>query len=994
MFGLAQLTNNNAVISITEETTLAISAPVDNQGHLANEGSILSQFDFISANYTGSGNLTLVGVDQTIDVNDTVASLTFSGSGTHNLASPLYIAGALDFISSKLMTNGNLKLLSGTVINNPSEGSYLVGALTSFASGDVLFPIGTALKFSPIILNSLSSTSGTAISFFDENPNGEAGRNLLAVSEDQYWQVDTDGTFEVSIPLTNVSLVQEISELAIARGNLNGTFVGLSSESTGTLTDGNINAIETSGAGIYTLGRYFDESLRELDSLALVGLYDQTGGSSWSNSSGWKSSNLDDWFGVTLSSKRPANLDLSNNGLVGNLEEFSALDSLKTLNLSNNALTDVPDFTNHSALTFVDIAGNQLGFAAIEVNQSIATLIYAPQDSVLNFFETLEEKGTTYTFNREISGSSNSYAWYKATPGDTTLLTSETATHQLDVEAFSDEGYYFASVTSGVVPDLKIITRPIFLKVSSLERDSTALRSIYSKMNGDLWEPVNWLSSDLENWDGLTIENSRVSGISLPARDITGKVPNDILDIRGLKHIDLSDNSINAIPGFAQLPVLTNLDLSDNLLEFGDLEPNVDVPGIVYSPQKEIGMMVNDTLPTGTSVDFSVSVEGSANSYQWHYTGTSGDFDIDGANGSSYTVPVLDYSTMGTYQLNITSNLVPELTLRSAPKKVLAASNVRFTASGIDQEIINDGTAYLLKVLAGKAYDSVGIVQGSEDGYLFKNVVLGDYIAAIEGDLDRYLPTYYPNTDLWVEAEILTVRQEINDTIFLVNDPELIGDGEGEVRGVIESEFVSDDEAARINARRKVKRAGCSVRRFTRGGRTGQDEGTFVLVAYVQSDDEGRFRFEGLEDGRYRFNVEYPGIPMDEESFVEFVFEDGSEDNLLVLEVLITDEKVSVIKVEQLGFFKKYFDGLEVYPNPADDYLKITYEQMNTDQVTVELMNLSGKVLETRQAQTRGKNEIEFNVSGYKNGIYLLHFTDSKEQSHTLMTYKVLVNHK
>lgn len=993
MLGFAQLTNSNAIISITEGTTLAISAHVNNQGTLINNGSIIAKFDITSSGYSGLGNLTLTGEDQTIDLEDTLSSLTLSGTGIHSLESQLWIDGSLDFVSGKLMTSGSLTLLAGAEMNNPSETSYLVGSLTSLRTDDVLFPIGTAQKYAPVTLNSLSATSATTVSFFDENPNGEAGRNLLTVFEDQYWQVDTDGTFEVSIPVIDESRVQEITELSIAHGQLNSLLIGLESENTGTLTDGNLKSLQRSGAGIYTFGKHFDESLRIMDSVALVQLFDQTGGLSWTNNGGWLVANLDEWYGVELSSKRPIGLDLNDNGLVGNLKELSPLDSLKTLDLSNNALTEVPDFTVQPTLTSVDISGNQLGFGSIEQNLSISELIYAPQDSVLDFFETLEEKGTTYTFNREVSGSANSYTWFKATAGDTSLLSSVTGTHQLDVETFNDEGYYFTSVTSSAVPDLTLITRPIFLKVSSLQRDSIALRSIYDKMNGESWEPVNWLNSDLNNWDGLAIENSRVTELSLPAQGISGRVPRDILDIRGLEQIDLSGNLISAIPDFGALPVLTNLDLTDNLLQFGDLEPNVAVSGIAYSPQKEIGMTVNDTLPTGTAVDFAVSVEGSANSYQWHYSGPSGDFDIVGATSSSYNFPVLDYSTMGTYQLHVTNDLVPGLTLKSAPKQVLATSNVQFTALGIDQEVVNDGTAYLLKVLSGQAYDSVGIVQGSEEGYLFNNVVLGDYITAIEGDLNLYLPTYYPNTDLWVDAEVLTIREELNDTIYLVSDPEQSIDGEGEVRGVIESDFVND-EGSRINARRKVKRAGCSVRRFTRGGRTDQEEGTFVLVAYVQSDDEGQFRFEGLEDGRYRFNVEYPGIPMDDDSFVEFVFEDGSENNLLILEVLITDDKVTVMKVEQLGFFRKYFKGLEVYPNPADDYLNVSYEQLNADWVIVELMNLSGKVLETRQVQTGGDNEISFDVSGYKNGMYLLHFTNGAEQSNVIMTYKVLVNHK
>ena len=37
----------------------------------------------------------------------------------------------------------------------------------------------------------------------------------------------------------------------------------------------------------------------------------------------------------------------------------------------------------------------------------------------------------------------------------------------------------------------------------------------------------------------------------------------------------------------------------------------------------------------------------------------------------------------------------------------------------------------------------------------------------------------------------------------------------------------------------------------------------YDLIAYVTTNDEGEYSVPGLEPGTYRFNVPYPGIPMD-----------------------------------------------------------------------------------------------------------------------------------
>ena len=52
---------------------------------------------------------------------------------------------------------------------------------------------------------------------------------------------------------------------------------------------------------------------------ALVKLYNDTGGASWTNNSGWLIGNEDDWFGVTVSGCDVTSIVLENNNLINSI---------------------------------------------------------------------------------------------------------------------------------------------------------------------------------------------------------------------------------------------------------------------------------------------------------------------------------------------------------------------------------------------------------------------------------------------------------------------------------------------------------------------------------------------------------------------------------------------------------------------------------------------------------------------------------------------------
>ncbi len=86
---------------------------------------------------------------------------------------------------------------------------------------------------------------------------------------------------------------------------------------------------------------------RYLDSLALIQLYDATNGDQWTDNSDWKSTSLDTWKGIVLTSdgQNVREIVLSSNGLTGNLPNIS-LPKLEVLQLQTNQISgNIPDLS-------------------------------------------------------------------------------------------------------------------------------------------------------------------------------------------------------------------------------------------------------------------------------------------------------------------------------------------------------------------------------------------------------------------------------------------------------------------------------------------------------------------------------------------------------------------------------------------------------------------------------------------------------------------------
>jgi uncharacterized delta-60 repeat protein/gliding motility-associated-like protein len=169
---------------------------------------------------------------------------------------------------------------------------------------------------------------------------------------------------------------------------------------------------------------------------------------------------------------------------------------------------------------------------------------------------------------------------------------------------------------------------------------------------------VNALSGVVTTSLGSLVQ---LTTLSLASNQFDGDVPESLATLPNLSVVKLWGNYFTSIPIFDPAKI-TTLSVEYNSLDFGDLEPNINVPGFTYNPQAQLppGGIINFTPGNAITVPFSTS--GSANSYQWYRAVTT---IISGATSPSLTLASPTSADVDGYTVQVTSSVVPGLTLTS-----------------------------------------------------------------------------------------------------------------------------------------------------------------------------------------------------------------------------------------------------------------------------------------------------------------------------------------
>jgi hypothetical protein len=487
-----------------------------------------------------------------------------------------------------------------------------------------------------------------------------------------------------------------------------------------------------------------------------------------------------------------------------------------------------------------------------------------------------------------------------------------------------------------------------------------------------------WGDGDVNTWTGVQVNGQSITSINLPAKGITGTVPDQLTDIQSLQIIDLSGNNLASIPDFSSHEEITTLNVSNNKLEFSSLEPNVAVPGFNFANQKNFGLADSTALPVGSSYKLNLQSGGANTLYQWK----KGDQDITSANAPEYEIASLDRSTMGDYTLEVTNPLFPGLTLESEIEKVLAYASVSGTLYANATTPASNGEMTLFKVTDSK-YDTVQNVQIDANGnYLFNEVILDDYqILGFADTLihERALPTYYENTALWEAATVVALEGNATGLDIVSEIEPGTPDGIGVISGIIEEEV--DESSGRVKNKKRVGNAGVSVRKVENTGR-GKEE-ILTLVSYVFSKEDGSFTIPNLPVGDYQINVQYPGYPMDKTSDINLAIGNAWQSQVSVgIEVI--EGQIIVRKNIVTGLFEHEAYKVDVYPNPATDAIKLNFNGKSNER-TFLLTDLNGRQLSSDYAVDA---QISVPVQHLERGIYIIRV---QEKGVTVKTLKLSI---
>ncbi len=682
-------------------------------------------------------------------------------------------------------------------------------------------------------------------------------------------------------------------------------------------------------------------------------------------------------------------VQINGNNFSGSVPGFSEATNLNSLNVAFNEFSDLPDFTNTS-ITSIEVGQNRFTFEDLEPNLSIISddptqkPFGTPQNIIISIDEDVTLEAATGI------GDNDNYQWQK----DGNPIDGATAL-QLTIAnaAINDSGEYQLLITNSLFPSVTLESEPIMLTVveNIIEVDSFALVSLYNSTGGSDWtDDTNWTTGNVIDWFGVTLdaESNRVIAINLPENNLTGTIPPEIVQMDSLETLDLSGNNINNLEtDFSGLTSVTSIDLSGNKLDFGDLEPVAEVPGLNYANQQDLDQAIDQgdlIIRSGTSQALTTTINGTLNLYQWTFDGE----DIPGAIEASYAITDMDPGKVGTYGVKVSNSIVTGLTLGAPTIDVDGSAVISVNALDNDTNspIGENINAYLFP-LDENVGDTIvfGDTKGLKDEsstFAFPEVVFGNYYLAVESVVPltdgnnnanpnaTYVPTFYGNVFQSEEADILSLGSDTSLLINMIEFPEEDPPGEGLLSGTIEEDF-GDDEA-RVDARRRAKRRKCGLRRRRTGGRTGQDD-NFELFAYGETNDNGEFEFGFLPQGTYRFFVEYPGIPLDPDAEVEFeVGEAGVSDTEFVLAVFASPEGIEIEFI--LGITTDYFVDFKLYPNPTSSLITVEYAQIKIEGVLMELVDLKGNVHYSKELD-RSNRKIIYDTGLLRSGQYFLRFT-------------------
>ena len=265
-------------------------------------------------------------------------------------------------------------------------------------------------------------------------------------------------------------------------------------------------------------------------------------------------------------------------------------------------------------------------------------------------------------------------------------------------------------------------------------------------------------------------------------------------------------------------------------------------------------------------------------------------------------------------------------------------------------------------------------------------MVLGNFVIQVKPNRTtdkKIIQTYYISAETYKQADTLKLRDEIDGIRYGILDytPRNLNTDGARIRGQlfsdVEDEVVAED-GSRVLARRKVRKAACSMRKFKSTGRDLQDDVETEIAYYIETDDEGYFDFTGVESGKYLLNIEFPGVPMDPTSEVEFEISEDKDNQVFDVLAIVGENGINIDQTEVLFSWKPYLKEINIYPNPTEGIVEMDYlVNRSIKDLKIKVLTITGKILhEQKMDHHLGKHATSVDLTEYEAGLYFLIFTN------------------
>jgi hypothetical protein len=248
--------------------------------------------------------------------------------------------------------------------------------------------------------------------------------------------------------------------------------------------------------------------------------------------------------------------------------------------------------------------------------------------------------------------------------------------------------------------------------------------------------------------------------------------------------------------------------------------------------------------------------------------------------------------------------------------------------------------------------------------YDFGSVEDGEYLVRVVIDpnspgFDDYLPTYYGDTELWDEATVITIPNNVNQSydIFLVDANGLVGPGG--INGLV----LEGDNLVGSND--------------DRGEGDPVKDVSIILydelenpVAMNMTNEDGEYSFPSLPWGTYKVLVEITG--KEHAHYWVTIGPDNPNVNDLIFEVHSSEVTTGIAEV-------LVDQNITIFPNPTSADLHIVFELNDNLDAQFTLTDMTGKIVFFENLSLlNGKQQLNFNIADLPNGVFFANIITGK----------------